>query len=371
MRSTGKISTDAVSRLNSKPAPKPHLKPVSHKPAPVTRPVNAEAAAFLIIDEANAGQRIDNFLCLKLKGVPKSHVYRVIRSGEVRVNKGRVDASYKLAMDDVVRVPPVRLATVNENSNPSSGSAFEAKMAEKARQSLGILFEDDALIAVDKPAGLAVHGGSGVSFGVIEALRAQRPEAKYLELVHRLDRETSGILLVAKKRSALTAMHAMLRGDAGTSRMKKHYYALVKGDWTDEKRHIRSKLAKTETAGGEKRVYVDERDGQEAHTVVARVERFKIATLLDCDIRTGRTHQIRVHLSHLGFPIIGDDKYGDFALNKVAQAIKNGGLKRMFLHARLLELVHPVTGEKLTIQSPVPADLARYLTFLKYIKGST
>ena len=332
---------------------------------PVTGP-SADAVAFLTIDEANAGQRIDNFLASKLKGVPKSHVYRVIRSGEVRVNKGRVDAAYKLEMGDLVRVPPVRIAATNENSNPSTGAVFEAKMAEKARQSLGILFEDDALIAIDKPAGLAVHGGSGVSFGVIEALRAQRPEAKYLELVHRLDRETSGILLVAKKRSALTAMHAMLRGD--TERMKKHYYALVKGDWADEKRHVRSKLAKTETASGEKRVYVDERDGQDAHTIVSRVERFKIATLLDCDIRTGRTHQIRVHLSHLGFPIIGDDKYGDFALNKVAQAMKNGGLKRMFLHARFIEFAHPLSGQILSIESPIPADLSRYLKFLRAIK---
>ena len=332
---------------------------------PPTGP-SADAVAFLTIDEANAGQRIDNFLASKLKGVPKSHVYRVIRSGEVRVNKGRIDVAYKLEMGDLVRVPPVRIAAPEENRNPSTGAAFEAKMAEKARQSLGILFEDDALIAIDKPAGLAVHGGSGVSFGVIEALRAQRPEAKYLELVHRLDRETSGILLVAKKRSALTAMHSMLRGD--TERMKKHYYALVKGDWADEKRHVRSKLAKTETASGEKRVYVDERDGQEAHTIVSRVERFKIATLLDCDIRTGRTLQIRVHLSHLGFPIIGDDKYGDFALNKVAQAVKNGGLKRMFLHARFIEFAHPLGGQTLSIESPMPADLSRYLNFLRNIK---
>lgn len=344
------------------------FRPAGVSAAVSTAGPSAEAAAFMTIDEANVGQRLDNFLAAKLKGVPKSHVYRVIRSGEVRVNKGRVDAAYKLEMGDLVRVPPVRLATPNEKINPSNGAAFEAKMAEKARQSLGILFEDDALMAIDKPAGLAVHGGSGVSFGVIEALRAQRPEAKYLELVHRLDRETSGILLVAKKRSALTAMHSMLRGDDGKERMQKHYYALVKGDWADDKRHVRSKLAKTETVSGEKRVFVDERDGQDAHTIVTRVERFKIATLLDCDIRTGRTHQIRVHLSHLGYPIIGDDKYGDFALNKIAQAVKNGGLKRMFLHARFIEFAHPLTGITLSIESPIPADLARYLNFLRNIK---
>ncbi len=333
--------------------------PPAHKPPTDTLPApNAEAASVMTIDEASVGQRLDNYLVALLKGVPKSHVYRIVRSGEVRVNKGRVDAAYRVVEGDLVRVPPIKLAKVNANV-PS-----EAKMAEKARQSLAFLFEDDALIAVDKPAGMAVHGGSGVSFGVIEALRAQRPEAKYLELVHRLDRETSGVLLIAKKRSALTGMHAMLRGETAT-RIEKHYYALVKGDWTDEKRHVRMKLAKFQTLGGEKRVSVDEEDGQDAHTIFTRVERLGMATLLDCDIRTGRTHQIRVHLSHLGFPIIGDDKYGDFALNKIAQAVKNGGLKRMFLHARLIRFPHPLTGEMLAIESPQTPDLVRYLVFLR------
>ena len=336
-------------------------------PPPIQRVANsvsADAVSLVTIDEAHGGQRLDNFLAAKLKGVPKSHIYRIVRSGEVRVNKGRADVDYRLVEGDVVRIPPVRISA----PNPSTGAAFEAKMAEKARQSLGILFEDDALIAIDKPAGLAVHGGSGVSFGVIEALRAQRPEAKFLELVHRLDRETSGVLLVAKRRSALTAMHAMLRGDSGNSggaRMQKHYYALVKGDWPDEKRHVRMKLAKYTNLAGEKRVSVDEEEGQDAHTVVTRLERLGMATLLDCDIRTGRTHQIRVHLAHLGFPIIGDDKYGDFALNKVAQAVKNGGLKRMYLHARLIRFAHPLTGAALTIESPPPPDLTRYLAFLR------
>ena len=318
---------------------------------------SADAASTLKIDEAHTGQRLDNFLAAILKGVPKSHLYRIVRSGEVRVNKGRVDVAYRLVDGDMVRVPPIRTAI------PSIGEPSEAKMAVKARQSLSILFEDDALLAIDKPAGLAVHGGSGVSFGVIEALRAQRPEAKYLELVHRLDRETSGVLLVAKKRSALTGLHKLLRGETDT-RMEKNYHALVKGDWPDEKRHVRMKLAKRVTASGEKRVSVEE-DGQDAHTIFSRVERLGMATLLNCDIRTGRTHQIRVHLTHLGFPIIGDDKYGDFALNKVAQATKNGGLKRMFLHARLVRFAHPLTGETLTIESPQPPDLVRYLVFLR------
>ncbi len=319
---------------------------------------SAEASSTLKIDEAHVGQRLDNYLSTILKGVPKSHVYRIVRSGEVRVNKGRADVDYRLQDGDAVRIPPIRIAST------STGVPNEAKMAQQARQSLSLLFEDDAIIAIDKPAGLAVHGGSGVSFGVIEALRAQRPEAKYLELVHRLDRETSGVLLVAKKRSALTGLHAILRGETDT-RMEKNYHALVKGDWPDEKRHVRVKLAKRVTASGEKRVSVDEEDGQDAHTIFTQVERLGMATLLNCDIRTGRTHQIRVHLAHLGFPIIGDDKYGDFQLNKIARAVKNGGLKRMFLHARLIQFVHPLSSETLTIESPQPPDLTRYLAFLR------
>ncbi len=356
MALTGK--SDPKARQGGKSAPKVEI-PAAAKKSLVSP--SADAASTLKIDEAHSGQRLDNFLAAILKGVPKSHLYRIVRSGEVRVNKGRIDVAYRLVDGDMVRVPPIRTANT---AIPSTGVPFEANMAVKARQSLSILFEDDALLAIDKPAGLAVHGGSGVSFGVIEALRAQRPDAKYLELVHRLDRETSGVLLVAKKRSALTGLHAMLRGDTDT-RMEKNYHALVKGDWPDEKRHVRVKLAKRVTASGEKRVSVDEEDGHDAHTIFTRVERLGMATLLNCDIRTGRTHQIRVHLTHLGYPIIGDDKYGDFALNKIAQATKNGGLKRMFLHARLVRFAHPLTGELLTIESPQPPDLVRYLAFLR------
>ena len=299
------------------------------------------AVAMITIDEDHAGQRLDNFLIARLKGVPKSHIYRIVRGGEVRVNKGRVDVSHRLAEGEVVRIPPIRLAA----TGPEAGAA-PAHAAGMARQDLPVLFEDDALLALDKPAGLAVHGGSGVAFGVIEALRSQRPEAKFLELVHRLDRETSGVLLVAKKRSALTAMHALLRGDspgsgAGKSGIRKHYSALVKGDWPDEKRSVRIRLSKYLTETGERRVAVDPEDGRESHTIFTRIERIgKAATLLDCDIRTGRTHQIRVHLAHLGFPIAGDDKYGDFAWNKVIQAKTRGGLKRMFLHARQIATPH-------------------------------
>ncbi|MEQ1518321.1 MAG: RluA family pseudouridine synthase, partial [Usitatibacteraceae bacterium] len=236
--------------------------------------------------------------------------------------------------------------------------------AGKARPDLSLLFEDDALLAINKPAGLAVHGGSGISFGVIEALRALRPDAKFLELVHRIDRETSGVLLIAKKRSALTALHAMLRGDT-SERIEKHYAAMVKGAWPDERRHVRVKLAKYVTDAGERRVSVDEDDGQVSHTIVTRKEVLVGATLLDCEIRTGRTHQIRVHLAHLGHPIIGDDKYGDFALNKQVAAVKNGGLKRMFLHARLMAFPHPLTGNKLVIEAPLSPDLVRFLDHVR------
>ncbi len=344
--------------------------PPRGKDSPAGKPGTVEAmaaaASFVTVDDNSAGQRLDNFLATHLKGVPNSHVYRIVRSGEVRVNKGRVDAAYRLKQDDVVRIPPIRIA--EKSPNPSIDAASRAFSAEKAGNTRGltldVLFEDDALLAINKPAGMAVHGGSGISFGVIEGLRALRPEAKFLELVHRIDRETSGVLLIAKKRSALTAMHAMLRGES-SQRIEKHYSALVKGIWLDERRHIRTKLAKYVAAGGERRVSVDEEDGQESHTIVTRVEKLDGATLLDCQIMTGRTHQIRVHLGSAGFPIIGDDKYGDFALNKHVAAVKHGGLKRMFLHARRMAFPHPVSGEKTIIEAPLSADLEKYLDYLR------
>lgn len=313
---------------------------------------------FVVVDEAHDGQRIDNFLTTLLKGVPKSHLYRIVRSGEVRVNKGRVEVSHRLVCGDRVRIPPVKVA-----ERVNLGGSSEGRAA--GRVPLPVLFEDDALIALDKPSGLAVHGGSGVSFGVIEALRLQRPEARFLELVHRLDRETSGVLLVAKKRSCLTAMHALLRGEEGAKGIEKHYWVLVSGAWPDERRHVRLRLKKFLTDSGERRVSVDEAEGQEAHSLFSRVEGFRQATLLDCHLYTGRTHQIRVHLAHLGFPIVGDDKYGDFALNKQVQANRNGGLKRMFLHARSLRFCHPLSGEPLLIESPLSADLQAFIGFLR------
>lgn len=314
---------------------------------------NTSKVSYLTVGSEEAGQRLDNYLLKHLKGVPKSLVYRIVRSGEVRVNKGRADVTYRIVEGDLIRVPPVRVA--EPNAKPS-----QATMARGPE--LPILFEDEALLVIDKPAGLAVHGGSGVSFGVIEQLRAQRPQAKFLELVHRLDRETSGILLIAKKRSALVAMHEMLRTDRG---MDKRYLALVQGQFPDARRHVRFKLQKYVTADGERRVAVTP-DGQESHTVFNRRARYAAATLLECELKTGRTHQIRVHCAQSGFPILGDDKYGDFALNK---RLPREGLKRMFLHAWRLTLNHPLNNTPLKLEAPLPTELQAYLDTLDTIDG--
>jgi 23S rRNA pseudouridine955/2504/2580 synthase len=299
------------------------------------------AVSWLEVDESAEGQRLDNFLVARLKGVPKSHVYRIVRSGEVRVNSGRVDASHRLAIGDRVRVPPIRVAE------------REAGGAPAAALELPVLFEDEHLLAVDKPAGLAVHGGSGIAHGAIERLRAARPGAKFLELAHRLDRETSGVLLIAKRRPALAALHEDLRERA----MDKRYLVAVAGRFRDELRRVKAPLRKYTTADGERRVAVDAREGQAAETVFRRLARSEEFSLLEAELLTGRTHQIRVHLVHVGHPILGDDKYGDFALNR---ALRSRGLKRMFLHAASLAFAHPATGEALTIRAPLPKDLEAF-----------
>lgn len=291
------------------------------------------------VGEEEAGQRLDNFLLARLKGVPKSRVYKVIRGGEVRVNSGRVDAAYRVAAGDRIRVPPVRVA---ERDDDTPAPHFR----------LPVLYEDEALLAIDKPSGLAVHGGSGIAHGVIESLRSMRPDARYLELVHRLDRETSGVLLVAKKRSALVALHEMLRGRD----IDKRYLAAVKGRFRNERQHVRLALSERRGAEGEKRVVVSE-DGQAAETVLRRLERNGEFSLLEAELLTGRTHQIRVHCAALKHPILGDERYGDFELNK---ALRKRGLKRMFLHAAKLSLAHPLTGAPLAIESPLPRDLATF-----------
>ena len=301
----------------------------------------ARAVSWLDVGEEGEGQRIDNYLVARLKGVPKSHVYRILRSGEVRVNSGRVAASHRLAAGDRIRVPPVRLA------------AREAGDAPAPALELPVLYEDDHLLAVDKPAGLAVHGGSGVSHGAIERLRAARPEARFLELVHRLDRETSGVLLLAKRRPALTALHEALRGRG----MDKRYLVGVAGRVRDAKRLVKARLRKLPAGDGDRRVVVDAREGQEAETVFRRLARGESASLLEAELLTGRTHQIRVHLAHIGHPVLGDGKYGDFALNR---ALRPQGLRRMFLHAAQLSFDHPATGGRVTVRSPLPADLEAF-----------
>jgi len=345
-----------------------------------------------VVDEASETQRIDNFLLKRLKGVPKSHVYKLLSSGQVRVNGKRIAADYRLVLGDIVRIPPVKMAADNASS--------AAQSASKPYKSVtfDVLFEDEALLVINKPAGVAVHGGSGVSFGVIEQLRVQRPQAKFLELVHRLDRETSGVLMLAKKRAALVNLHQQIRD----GKMEKRYLVLVQGQWKNARQSVRLTLNKYHTAEGERRVAVipstaspraaekevspasppslrsprkRERVGERAvenshnktqegissHTIFTLQKSWQNFSLLEAELKTGRTHQIRVHLAHLGFPIAGDDKYGDFALNKaLARAPKPARLERMFLHARLAVITHPVTGETLRLEAPLAKDLQKF-----------
>lgn len=308
----------------------------------------------ITVDEESAGQRLDNFLIRMLKGVPKSHIYRIIRSGEVRRNKGRVGADDRVETGDLLRIPPIRLSERAEEkaANPAPPREFP------------IVFEDDAFLAIDKPAGVAVHGGSGVSFGVIEQMRQARPQAKLLELVHRLDRETSGLLLIAKKKSALKALQDQFR----ERETGKTYLALVKGAWPARLKVLDQPLHKYLLADGERRVKVtgkDDPDGMRSVTLVKVAQRLPAPaalvaaapegfSLLEVTIKTGRTHQIRVHLASAGHPIAGDDKYGDFELNR---QLARAGLKRMFLHAWRLKLTHPVTNSALELQVELPPDL--------------
>ena len=317
--------------------------------------ISAQSAAQVTVDEASEGQRIDNFLAKTLKGVPKSHIYRILRSGEVRVNKGRIDASYKLLLGDIVRVPPIRVAANDkEITNAPATSVLEST----------IIFEDEALLVIDKPAGFAVHGGSGVSRGVIEQLRSERPKAKFLELVHRLDRDTSGVLMLAKKRAALVALHEMIRNN----QTDKRYLMLVAGEWTEKKKRVILDLQKYVLPNGERRVNVvtdkskDKHDeAQVSETNFYLKQAYVGFTLLEGQLVTGRTHQLRVQLAHLGFPIVGDDKYGDFALNK---SLAKKGLKRMFLHSAETNLRHPVSGDKLKLAAPLPAELQKFIANL-------
>jgi 23S rRNA pseudouridine955/2504/2580 synthase len=309
-------------------------------------------ASLLTIDTASEGQRLDNFLLRVCKGVPKTHVYRIIRSGEVRINKGRAQVDTRLALGDIVRIPPIRLT---DNAAPQA-AAQQSGPAHTPPREFPILLEDDHLLAIDKPEGVAVHGGSGVSFGVIEQLRRARPQAKFLELVHRLDRDTSGILLIAKRRSALVNLQAQFKArETG-----KTYLALVKGTWPAKLRVIDLPLHKYLVNGGEedgeRRVKVvakDDPNGMRSITLVKVSKLIQLptgdeASLLEVTIKTGRTHQIRVHLAHHGHPILGDDKYGDFELNKT---LTKAGMKRMYLHAWKLNFNHPMNSELIQLES--------------------
>ena len=359
-------------------AAKPPLQapPAPHHPEPITGV--PPQATLVTVDEDYAGQRLDNFLIRQLKGVPKTHVYRIIRSGEVRVNKGRAHADTRVESGDIVRLPPVR---TSERAEQKAQIMAQEVARHGASSTVGgyapaaefpILFEDDFLLAIDKPAGVAVHGGSGVSFGIIEQLRMARPEADFLELVHRLDRETSGILLIAKRRMALKLLQEQFR----ERETDKVYLALVSGDWPARQRVIDKALHKYLLPGGERRVKIvpnDHPDGMRSVTLVkvkAQIAANPLApstpfSLLEVTIKTGRTHQIRVHLAGEGHPIAGDDKYGDFELNKALQRSSpdSPSLKRMFLHAWSLKFNHPKTRKAVQLQASLPEELQQFLPF--------
>lgn len=315
----------------------------------VSEEVRPFVARMVEVGDANDGQRLDNFLTQYLKGVPKSHLYKMIRSGEVRLNKGRTNPDARVHCGDLVRLPPVRVAaqvTASQTAAPLE---------------LPILFEDDDLLALDKPAGLAVHGGSGIAHGVIERLRAARPQAKFLELVHRLDRGTSGVLLIAKRRPALVGLHGQLR----EGQTDKRYRALVAGRWPLRSKRLQWPLLRTLTASGERMVYVSN-DGQSASTVITGLRHGMHAelgpvSLIEAKLETGRTHQIRVHCAHAGFPIVGDDRYGDFAVN---DRFARAGWRRMFLHAHQISFAHPVKQVPMALQAQQPAIFEALLAAL-------
>lgn len=298
-------------------------------------------AQWIKIDEENAQQRIDNFLFARLKGVPKSHIYRMLRKGEVRVNRGRIQAQYRLHAGDLIRIPPLRLA-VREN-----GIVPVALVKERLENRL--IYEDDWFIALNKPSGMAVHGGSGLSFGVIEGLRLIRPKARFLELVHRLDRETSGCLLIAKKRSVLRILHELFRENG----VDKRYLALLAGVWPRENAVVDAPLKKNVKQSGERMVRVAA-GGKQAQTAFRRIARFAEATLVEAKPITGRTHQIRVHAASMGYPIAGDGRYGDEEKNRF---YRQAGLRRLFLHAARLVFEHPISGDRVTIQAPLDTEL--------------
>ncbi|WP_317706564.1 23S rRNA pseudouridine(955/2504/2580) synthase RluC [Methylomarinovum caldicuralii] len=300
------------------------------------------------IDADEAGQRIDNFLFARLKGVPKSRIYRMLRTGEVRVNRGRVKAPYRLQAGDMVRLPPVQVAAAGPPAPPGN---------RPRRLETRIVYEDEDLLVLDKPAGMAVHGGSGLAGGVIEALRAVRPQARFLELVHRLDRDTSGCLLIAKRRSVLRALHAQLR----SGRVEKRYLALLEGEWRGRFQRVDVPLRKFVLQGGERLVKAAE-DGKPSQTLFRRLEAFPQATLVEAELLTGRTHQIRVHAAWLGHPLAGDERYGDKAANRRWRRL---GLKRLFLHAWQVAFRHPRRDVMIRLEAPLDGELEALLDHLR------
>lgn len=315
-----------------------------------TMKTNTPVVRTVTITADEAGQRIDNFLRTQLKGVPKSMIYRILRKGEVRVNKGRIKPEYKLEVGDEVRIPPVRVAERDDK-------ALSPKLDKVAALAEAIIYEDDHILVMNKPSGTAVHGGSGLSFGVIEGLRALRPEARFLELVHRLDRDTSGILLVAKKRPALRSLHEQLR----VKGMQKDYLALVRGQWPSHIKRVQAPLLKNILQSGERIVRVSS-EGKPSETLFKVEERYANATLVKASPVTGRTHQIRVHTLHAGHPIAFDDRYGESAFDTQLAAT---GLKRLFLHAISLTFTHPASGEVMRIEAPLDGELKHCLEILR------
>ena len=373
-RRLGKPPSTLVTTCAASSMPPQKAQPLPEKPADLADQALPQAR-WVTVDPDFAGQRLDNFLIRQLKGVPKTHVYRIIRSGEVRINKGRVSADSRVAAGDVVRLPPLRTSERADDKAQTMaalvarhGAASSAGGFAPSRE-FPILFEDEHLLAIAKPAGVAVHGGSGVAFGVIEQLRMARPGEKFLELVHRLDRETSGILLIAKKRVALRNLQEQFR----ERETDKIYLALVSGAWPANKKVLDKPLQKYLLPDGERRVKVVDKahpDGMRSVTLVkvkaALAAPGRVFTLLEVTLKTGRTHQIRVHLASEGHPIAGDDKYGDFELNKALQKeAANGVLKRMFLHAWRLKFTHPSSGKRIDLLAALPPDLESFTAHAK------
>lgn len=305
---------------------------------------------FVAITRENEGQRIDNFLVTYLKGVPKSMIYRILRKGEVRVNKKRIKPEYKLKVQDQLRIPPVRVSEKAETN-------LSPKLQKVANLEKAIIYEDDELLVINKPSGIAVHGGSGLSFGVIEAFRTLRPQAKFLELVHRIDRDTSGILIIAKKRSALKSLHEQLR----LKQMQKDYLALTKGDWPSKCKVVQAPLFKNHLKSGERVVKVSQ-EGKPSETRFKVEERFGFATLIKASPVTGRTHQIRVHTQYTDYPIAFDDRYGDKVFD---EQLLDTGLNRLFLHASHVQFVHPKTSQVMQLTAPLDSTLEHCLVVLR------